>query len=194
MITTVTALTTLEVAKDELDISGSSSDAKLERLIRQASSLISTECGREFGLQQLTETFSRGDGVDYSITRPLILSAAPVARLDAVAASGGMLEPGSYAIEPGSGLLHRVEGGTPRAWGADLPVTVTYLSGFETIPADLEAIALQLIVMGWVARGRDPGIKQESIQGAGSITYFEGAGMVLTEDIRDQLAPWKARV
>ena len=195
---TVTPLTTLAAVKADLGVTDAAQDAALERLISRASAAIATFCGREFGVQTVTETFARCSGVDYQQVRPLVLSGIPVAALSSMTVAAGPLAQDAYAVEPSAGLLHRLSAGALRAWGADLPVTVVYSAGYPDIPVDVEAAALALIGAAWATAQstRDPAVRVETVEGVGRTEYFERttvAPMQLDSTLRAQLAPYKAR-
>lgn len=190
----MTPLTTLTVVKAELNITDGTSDAALERLIARASGVISTYCGRDFGVRETTDAF--GAAVR-DVAEPLILSRYPVVSVESVSASGSDLAPDTFICEEEAGLLHRLAtSGAQCSWRRDIPVTVTYRAGYETIPSDLEAVALTLITAAWSLGGRSFGVRSEATEGVGRTEYFERASMspmALDSSTRSQLAAYRSR-
>jgi hypothetical protein len=95
-----TALTTLATVKDELGITDSSQDARLTRLIAQASSAIEEYCDRLFGVQVVDETLS------WNERARLVLSVAPIVEISSVTFDGTALDAAEWELESrGAGLI-----------------------------------------------------------------------------------------
>lgn len=189
------SLTTLEAARDEVG-DGGGSDASLARLIVRASALVASHCGRTFGVETVAEVFRPAQACAAS---PLILGRAPIRAVAGVTAAGEALAAPLWECEAGAGLLHRLAAaGSHRApWGRG-PVTVLYSTGWtlpgdpaRDLPADVEAACLALIAAAWHARGRDPGVVSEGLNGA-SVRYREGAGAGVPAEVAEMLAPYRA--
>jgi hypothetical protein len=75
------------------------------------------------------------------------------------------------------GWLTRLEPMTacPRPWSSG-PILVQYAAGYASIPEDLVEGAMELVKILWFARGRDPMLRAENIEGVYSTQYWFGAG------------------
>lgn len=193
-------LTTIERLKAELSIADTASDTLLANLIREASDTINSFCRRPegFGVETVTETFWLAtSGHDDPLTRgpeALILSRDLNPAVASVTEDGTALTANTGFILDGS-VLRRLSAGVTRRWAAR-QVVVAYSAGFvllDGLPFDVERVALDLIGTMWAQRGRDFGIRSESVDGVASVSYLDpraGAGG-LPPHIADRLQPWR---
>jgi hypothetical protein len=211
-----TALTTLAAAYDALgEVAGSADDA-ITRLIARASAAIGGHCGRGFGVESLTEVFRADDRTGLSPfvqrvapygtpldvqRRPLVLSRVPVVAVASVADTNGALDPSVWECDLAGGLLFRLFGGNRGVWSAP-PITVTYSAGYElpldtspNLPGDVEDACLALVAQAWAARGRDPALLYDLVEGVGRQQYYDrgAGGMQIDDAMADRLAPYVAR-
>lgn len=63
----------------------------------------------------------------------------------------------------------------PKPWG--LPAAVVYPAGFSTMPEDLIEATILLVKMRWFARGRDPMLRSEAVDGVYTAAYWLGTGI-----------------
>lgn len=181
-VTTVperTALTTLDRLKAELGIETDASDTLLTAKILEASSDIEAHLNRTFSRAGITERIWGGPGCAefFSLVR------WPVASISSVTVDDVAVESDEYRLDGDTGLLYRLDSnGYPCTWEWCKDVVIVYSGGYElpgadspTLPAALEAAALELLTSYWTARGRDPSIRAEDIPGIGSVTYWVGA-------------------
>lgn len=163
-------LSTLAALKSELGITGSGSDTRLSRLLRQASDRIATFCDRNFERRTLAELFTPA---------PLTiqLSAWPVVGDITVTDNGTVLDEDAYELVIAQGLLSRsslygVGYGSPcgyRWWGS---ITVAYTGGYilpadedSDLPGDIERACLDLAIRYYHGAGRDPTLRSETVPG-----------------------------
>lgn len=196
------ALVPYETVRDELGLSGTTDQAKIERYINVASERIAQYCNRVFRWSSgITENVA-GFGAIH-----LRLSRTPLLTITSVKIDGTLLAVGEYAIDDAAaGLLVRKTGvdGVARAWpwtthrrpdiaqdpfpGAEEKlIEVVYTGGYvtdvqkgsggapsvRTLPFDLEQACVDLAVIAYRRKGEAQDVVSESVQGA-SITYDRG--------------------
>lgn len=199
---TASNLTTLAAVKSALNIEDNDEDEYLALAIAQASALIVTELnvrpggdGRAtLGREDVSET--------WRLPRParrLVLSRRPVSAIAAVSEDGAALAATDYELDPASGLLARLSGGAESEWPA-ATVVVTYTAGWRlpeetdrNLPADIEAVAIDIVKMARAARLRDPKLKSLDVVGVIRRDYWVGAigDGALPPDLAARLAPWR---
>lgn len=186
-----TQLTTVAAAKAELGLTDSSEDATLSALVDRASAVIAAHCGRVFGRETVSETFRRnwvpglgvnahvglfGTPFDSRLQQPLVLQrpghrTAPTT-LQSVTENGVPLDPAAdYEIDQAPGLVYRLRNGLRSWWGVPV-VVVTYAVGWAlpndpgpNLPADIEGACLSLVRSAYFARGRDPNVALDMLNG-----------------------------
>lgn len=184
------SLTTLAAVKRELGISGTAEDTHLTALIAQASTICAAWCGRPggFGRASLRQTER------LTAWRPVLVldwdlsPAVSAVTVDTAAVT-------DYELD--GSLLYRLSGRFRTQWSPWTVVEVTYSAGFDlavAVPADLERAALVLVTALYAARGRDPGLRSESVDGVTSASYLDPRpGMEgLPPGAAGLLAPYRA--
>ena len=149
-----------------LEGSDNSRDAELLLLGEAISADIATACNvADDGVsiptlrrETIVETFWLSDRWD-----ELFLSRRFVSAISVVTEAGVTLVPADHALDRAAGLLSRSRSGRPCAWGLG-EGSVTYDAGFDTVPADLAAAALDLARIRLSSGSRDPLVKSESIE------------------------------
>lgn len=193
-----TALTTLAAVKIELDIDGGDEDDYLNQKILQVTDDIldylnvvrTTDGQRTIASQQLRETFN---AAEYSISQlpatlmlsrglgrhKLALSRFPVRSITSIVESGTTLTTDQYQLDQ-NGILTRLSNSVPVRW-ADAPIVVTYTAGWimpgqtsRDLPYSIEGAVFEYINMVRSARGRDPLIKSENVNGILDTDYWVG--------------------
>lgn len=175
------ALTILDTVKDDLDLAGSTRDARLTRMIAAASDAIEAYCQRPFGKATVTEKYQP------SGTPLLCLNRTPILSITQVKYDGAVIDADSYEIEDAAaGLLRKKYGVWP---AADLAVggsasqdgvpgtgrkliEVTYVGGYvlpkdatnetpRTLPYTIEQACLMTVTQLAWKKGRDLSITNE---------------------------------
>jgi hypothetical protein len=213
-LTNLVALTTLANAKDELGITDSTQDDRLERYILQASSAIEGYCDRAFRKTSQVETLQA------SGTRRIVLARTPLASLTSIVVDETTVDADEYEIEDASaGIVYR-ERGWPRrdavvpwsishdaiAGTAKRDVVVTYTGGYvlpndstgtRDLPFDVEAACLLTVVSIYRGRGRDRAVSSKGT-GDASVSYrlpntIIGVGMggVIPDEATVMLAKYR---
>lgn len=194
-----TDLTTLAVVKDELGISGSDHDAKLERYIDRASQTIVSYCNRNFAQQRVTETMTSTGGT------LLKTSEAPIVTLHSVTYSGAVVETSKYYGDTlAAGLIRN-----KTSWfntSGELDYSLDYVYGYVLpsfslgtvdLPADIQQACIDLVKAFFLSRERDPSIQKEGIPSVYFATYgkdsggFGGATGMLPSQVEAILRPYK---
>jgi len=174
-------LTVLATVKDELGITGTAEDTKIERWIRQASAAIAAYCGRVFAQEVVSEVFRLTDGrrglTWASRCEPvLMLKRYPIASVASVTEDGTALTTDQYEVEPEAGLLYRLCEDERIEWTA-AKVTVAYTGGYVLLPELPEAIerACVSLVRHYRANAtRDTAVTRRSIPGVLDETFWVG--------------------
>lgn len=208
------ALTTLANAKDELGLTDSSQDDRVERYILQASSACQGFTDRDFRKESTVERL-QGSG-----TRRLVLSRTPVVSITSVVIDGETIDASEYEIEDAAaGVLYR-ESGWPRidavvvgsiardaiAGTAKRDVVVTYTGGYvlpndspgtRDLPQDVEAACILTVVSMYRGRGRDRAVASKGT-GDASVSYRlpnsiigVGGGGVIPDEAAVMLAKYR---
>lgn len=157
-------LTDVATMKDELGIAAddTSKDARLARYIAEASSQIHSFCKRIFPVQTYRNSFRQPRHCeDYG---PLILSDAPLVELLGISEDGIALDAACYETDATPGFIWRLHDGfgwhhRPRRGWRGCEVTVDFRAGFEEIPPDVAAAAIETVTYLQSVRGRDPLLK-----------------------------------
>lgn len=213
-------LTSLDAARLEVGQDTADDDLILGKLIDRASAVIAGHTGRVFGVETVAETFRLGwwyggigpipqfsgqgainvRGVPtVARTAPLTLARDPVTTLAMVVENGTTLDPAAdFEVDTTAALLYRLRSGC-RSWWCGPAVVVTYSAGYvlpndptnRTLPEDAEDACLALIRSAYAARGRDPTIITDMLNGD-RMQYREvGAGsMTLDDGLKAQLASY----
>lgn len=188
------ALTSLATMKDELGITDSSEDTRLERYINAASRMIASFCARTFEYNAAIVEKRAGRGDVY-----LLLARPPVWSVASVTFDGSAVDSASYEIhDTQAGELYSLYGWlwtTNRNIGvAQDPApgnernlfTVTYAGGWQTpaqspvsgvdaLPVDIEQACIALVSFLRGRRGADLSVQAESLMSY-SVTYGAPAG------------------
>lgn len=179
-------LTDLATVKEELNISGSDTDAMLQRWITAVSTRIAKYCDRVFPVEQVTETFRAnedyitgahhfhgvgfyGGGTSLELTRRRL----PTVSIESVVENTRTLVEGTdYVADMKNGIVYRLRDACRTTWFCSSKIVIQYHGGFDPIPADVADACLMLLQNRWSNRGRDTTLRQETIEGVGSKTYW----------------------
>lgn len=187
MALSAAALTTLATVKDELDISGTSSDGKLERLINAVSDAFATEATRVFQYDAAIVEKVKGHGTErILVSRSPLKAITAIALLDQDGTVADTYDSDTYEIESeDGGIIYRATGWvwsaqTSHATGINvrkLPGTerrsirVTYGAGWITpeqagtrdLPYDIEEAVIRQVVHLWKTRNDAAGASGAAI-------------------------------
>jgi len=187
-----TKLTTLEMVKSEIRLSGTAEDDFLKVLIDQATDTIQTWCRRVFSRETLSEKL-----YPTVPARSLVLSRWPVISVASVTVNGTAVDLETVEQDAGGYLYQLDANGLRSTWPSGL-IAVEYVAGYllpgeegRTLPHDIERAMINLIKAIWYARTRDPMIRSDSIEGLGATTYQVGGfrgGAGLPPDVEGLLA------
>lgn len=174
-----TALVTLDRVKAELGITTTTHDVLLTAKIAEASADIEAHIGYRLARETVTETF-------WAIEEPasyVLLDRTPVASIASVTLDDEAQETTAWRLNPKTGALYALDGsGYPWRWISSESLVVSYTGGYllpgqsgRNLPAPLEGAAADLVGMFWLARGRDPSLRAETVDGVGRSEYWVGA-------------------
>jgi uncharacterized phiE125 gp8 family phage protein len=187
-------LTTLAMIKGELQLSGGADDAVLTAFIDQASAAARSWCRRTFAEETVSETVY----LDRPAS-PIELSRYPVTEIASVTVAGTVLDPTEYEVEDDTGWLYRLDASGGRCARFCGRVVIEYTGGYilpdapqPTLPDDISRAAALLVKGAYFARTRDPAIRSESVEGAGSFGYFSGTTGDLPPEVEGLLRQYRA--
>ena len=195
-------LTLLATVKAELGITDRESDAKLKSYIKQASDAVAQFCNRVFAIETVTETFRIGHLYQsfpllgsfqhrYRQHPELILKRYPVTSIISVTENDVVLDATMYELDPNEGTILRLCDDQQANWAAGKTVIV-YTAGFSLptgLPNGVERAAIMLVKQYAAGGDRDPLVRTERVDGAGTTEYYQGDGTGLPPDIQGLLHP-----
>lgn len=197
-------LTTLDRVKQELSITDTGSDAILTAKISEASSDIFARIWPR-PRETVTETFYPEPGQSVSRAQ-LMLSRWPLVSVTTATIDGDVVVSDNYRIDAEAGMLLYLENdGYRGCWTFSKSAEIIYVGGYTmpgevaqpTLPPALQAACVELVSSYWFARGRDSLVRQETVDGAGSTTYWIGAvgeSGSLPPSVESKIAPYKRMV
>lgn len=173
--------------KADLDITDSSSDLRLERLLLTASSMVLAYIGRPILSGEWTEEFRL---IPSERTEEIVLGVVPVTEIKTVSHNGtgwsaGQVE--DLILDKRAGLLS-LPSKPYHFWRPGL-YSITFQAGYVppsvdennqaqpgTLPRVISQAALMTASSLWASGDRDPLLKSETVQGVGSTTWNSAAG------------------
>jgi hypothetical protein len=162
-------LTTLARAKTELGITVSTYDNQILDHISEASSLIAEYCGRDgFGRASYEQTERLTCAVPH-----IILDRDINVEITAVTVDGTALDAADYEVD--GSLLYKLEDDERIAWEAYKTV-IEYDAGYDlldSMPFAIERACLDIVVNLYRGAGRDGAVRMDSVEGVGSVAYFD---------------------
>lgn len=142
-------------------------------------------CNRVLAQETVEETFRL-----LTAQESLLLCRYPVASIVSVTEAGTLLAEADYEVSVASGLLTRLSDDEPIYWSTG-KIVVSYIAGYtlDAMPDDIARAVTMLVSQYRFAAERDPQLRSESTDGAGSSSYFDGldAGG-LSPEVRGLLA------
>ena len=195
-------LTTLTACKAELSISGTDDDTYLSSLIDAVSSTIVAYTKRGcFGLASYLQSFTpvARRGQHWFPYPRVALDRFPITSVASVIENGITLSSSDYQVDSENGILWRLDS---RGYEIDWPnvlIVVAFTAGWKlpndtgrTLPVEIERAAILLVRDAYLGRGRDGAVKQEVLDGLGSVSYGSGiTGNILPAPIESLLAPYR---
>lgn len=183
-----TDLVTLADVREQLQFrpNDTAQDTWLAKVITRTSQQAERYCGRIFAQQDYQDTFGivNGDGV-------LILGQAPV-DVTLVNIDSTDLAASDFIADVNAGLLYRAT--EPRCWVSTSSILVQYTAGFSPIPDDVQQAVIQLVVMAYRSRTRDPMLRERETPGLGRESFWIGPAPgenILPGDIASLLNPYR---
>lgn len=121
----------------------------------------------------------------------LVLSRRPIISIASVVEAGITLDPTSYELRAGAGMLLRLFGDTPTHW-VPSKIVVTYSAGWAIVPEGLKRAAEKMMRLYWSEASRDPLLKSVDIPGVENKTYWIGGvnDPSIPQDVLDDLGPY----
>jgi hypothetical protein len=185
-------LTTLEIVKDELGITDSSSDTTLARWIAESSHRIAAYTERVWGLETVRQLW-RFDHHQFQNAyfgwenranpQGLRFDRYPIATITSLVEDDvyTLVEGQDYEVDQAAGVVYRIfQGGVPNSelrWRWRRKVVATYTAGYQlpaAVPLRLQQATTELIKGRWGSRTRDPALRSFSIPGVIEKTYWGG--------------------
>lgn len=183
-------LTRISAVKDEMGITDRASDDKIKRFISQASDVVARYCNRVFAIETVADTFRTHAGPHrHGHAHTLSLSRYPVTEVVSIVENDVTLTTDDYEIDLEAGILQRLRSDCAVRWPAGKTV-VTYQSGFalpDGLPDGIERATILLVKQYLNAGDRDPLVRSEAVEGAGSTDYFSAAATGLPPEVQGLL-------
>lgn len=209
------SMTTLDAVKDELGITNSAADLRLQRWITAASGQIRSYTRRFWAQEAVVETFYRpgsqiGSPLGVSILPPLVslplrfgsqealrLARYPLQPPTQVVEDGLVIDPSGYLLDTENGLLYRLDvNGFPCRWGASF-TEVDYIGGYspmpDALPAEVQQACINLVKANYFSARRDPSLRSINIPGVQEEAYWVGqrGDSALPPEIAALLDPYR---
>ncbi len=184
-------LTTLGDVKADLGITGVSEDAVLTRYVTESSAQLARACDRVFAQETVSEQFRLDEP-----KRVLILKRRPAAVVSINEDDDLALGISDWEMDGNAGLLYRLRDDQRLVWTA-LKIVVVYQAGYalpSAGPKDLQKAARTLAKAQWLAKGRDPLVRSESVPGVYEVAYWVGAlpgGAAWPAEIESAIATYR---
>ncbi|QOZ17443.1 hypothetical protein XI02_22320 [Bradyrhizobium sp. CCBAU 21365] len=181
-------LTRLDTVKAELGIGDRGSDDKLKKLISQASGIVASYCNRVFALETVQETFRVRCG-----THGLTTGRYPIAEITSVSENDADLSADDFEADLEAGIIERLRSGCVVRWPQG-KVTVVYSAGYNLpadVPEPVERATIELVKQFYTSGDRDPLVRSETVEGAGSTDYFAPPTGGFTPDVEALLEPFR---
>jgi len=188
--------------KDDLAITSNKDDDYLKRTISRESAAAAQYCNRVFAVETVTDTIDlQRDAFPYQVpggVRAVQLSRWPVVTLTSLTENGEALTEGTdFRVDYKSGQVLRlgVDATFVVPWQA-LPIVVTYSAGYATIPLDVQDAVTRMVKSRYLARTRDPYLKEDDVSGIGRQVFWVSNGTQgnLTPDVSDILDNYRVPV
>jgi len=179
-------LTRLSHVKAELGVTDRDSDTLIKRYITQASDIVARYCNRVFAIETVTEAFRVRSGA-----RSLALSRYPVIEIVSILDGDDVLTADDYEIDLESGIIERLARNCSTVWPVGKS-SITYRAGFtlpDGLPNGIERATILLVKQLIYAGDRDPMVRSEVVDGAGSTDYFSGNSTGLSSEVQGLLEP-----
>jgi hypothetical protein len=207
-------LTTLEAAKEELNILGNDFDMRLARWITETSKYIERWCNRTLALETVSEQWrasdqrahgwlgwfgSTGAPVSIADARPLVAQRWPVVKVTSITEDqNDPLLTTDYEVDARTGRIWRLSGGARSHWYAGV-VTVVYSGGFfvpRDVPPDLQQGCLMLLQIRNDGNTRDRMLRSQVIPGVLEEQFWNPSGsgaatQAMPPEIADVLQPYR---
>jgi hypothetical protein len=189
------ALTALATVRADLGLTATADDVWLTAEIEAVSSAMSAYCGRVWGRSTVQETFRAVPPFRSAV----LLARAPVVAVASVEVDGALLDAASYELDAGAGILYRLNDMDRTGWNAR-SLVVSYTAGYllpgqsgRDLPADVERAARLMVTAAYLARGRDPMLRSESVQGVSAASYLDprAGSEALPAQVVGLLAPYR---
>jgi len=170
-----TALTSLARVKEFLNISDSSSDAKINTLIAAVSDEVQSEIDRKIIQSTATDEKVDSDGSEIiTLNEYPIISVASLEENAVALVEGTDFEAEAQDLE--AGQLVRISGSYPIAWlSGNRVVKVTYDHGYSTVPEAIKQAATELVAFDLLQEKRSGsrfGLGDKIGDAGGSSTYL----------------------
>lgn len=142
-------IVTLQEAKTFLGITTADKDAKIQRQIAIATTMIEHYCHRTFALQNYTQTWIGVERFNTSFWEQVFVDAFPIKETTEVRLNGNVILPIAYQVFPKKGCyFFQTSILTDASVKENLKFEIDFSGGYETIPESLKSIVLYYIKAG----------------------------------------------
>jgi hypothetical protein len=178
-------LVTLELVKEAMRIADANTtdDTWIQNSITRGSIAMQSYCGRVFQTETVQDTiYLQCDDYPYQVpgqVAPLSLSRYPIQSVTSVVVQEGInilqtLNQGTdFIVDNDTGQMIRLNPftGFPTNWDT-APTTTIFVSGYATVPYDLQEAVIRWVAGNYQARARDPLLKEIDSPQIGRKVYW----------------------
>jgi hypothetical protein len=188
-------LLSIDELRSAAGLSDASEDVSLRALGEQVSVAIARACGiAGDGVNMPTvkrETCSEVFRLEKCLPR-LTLARRPVASISSLHIGSDEQASTAYEFDVASGRVSRLSGDCEIDWPKG-KITVAYVAGYETVPADLKLAASKAVALLYTETGRDSNLKRENIPGVIEREWWVSPSTdpLLSNEILELLAPYR---
>jgi hypothetical protein len=159
----------LEDVRAALSITDRAEDEQLAQWISQASGAIERFCGRVYA----KETVQQTERINEYSELGIILDRTDINDIVSVSEIGNVLTSEDYELD--GRMLYRLSADERVAWAVG-KVVIVYMAGFsiDDVPEHIRRAVIVTVNHYRLGTDRDPQLRSESTDGAGSSSYFDG--------------------
>jgi hypothetical protein len=186
-------LVSLDDVREQLSIKSTdtSPDTWLAKVLTRASRQAEQYCNRIFAEQTYQDYFGP---LSLDASTPLQLGQAPATTVVITVDNGASpLDDSQFLVDGNVGLIYWI--GDAGGWSAMSNITIAYNGGFETIPDDVQQAVIELCVLEFRGRGRDPMLRERETPGIGRESFWigppPGGATAMPADIGALLDPYR---
>lgn len=167
---------TIEQLRAAAGVTDSSQDEVLDELGVALSDWLASICGiAKDGIHPPTFKVETVEQTDFTVKMKshIVLDRLPIISVTDVTSNGETVDPDTYVIDHGAGLLIRVRGNGLYFWSCGKTV-ITYNAGFDPVPTFISTLLMDMVRFKWDAASADARVKRKEIVDISVTDYWVG--------------------